>query len=125
MFADFRVHGLKKKGEAPSFCFPVSRWRSVVKAFENARVQPMYAKVREHGAPIQGARLGWKSGKLDEMTAARGMGCGCAGYKMSYLIRRKDIEAWRSIRPIMATIILTRTTMLWMGLPRAATSFVS
>jgi hypothetical protein len=26
-------------------------------------VQPMYAKVREHGAPVQGARLGGKPGK--------------------------------------------------------------
>jgi hypothetical protein len=29
-----------------------------VKALEKGRVQPMYAKVREHGAPVQGARLG-------------------------------------------------------------------
>jgi hypothetical protein len=29
-----------------------------VKALEKFRVQPMYAKVREHGAPVQGARLG-------------------------------------------------------------------
>jgi hypothetical protein len=29
----------------------------VVKALEKGRVQPMYAKVREHGAPVQGARL--------------------------------------------------------------------
>jgi hypothetical protein len=28
-----------------------------VKALEKDRVQPMYAKVREHGAPVQGARL--------------------------------------------------------------------
>jgi hypothetical protein len=26
-------------------------------------VQPMYAKVREHGAPVQGARLGGKPGR--------------------------------------------------------------
>jgi hypothetical protein len=26
-------------------------------------IQPMYAKVREHGAPVQGARLGGKPGK--------------------------------------------------------------
>jgi hypothetical protein len=26
-------------------------------------VQPMYAKVREHGAPVQGARLGGKPEK--------------------------------------------------------------
>jgi hypothetical protein len=30
----------------------------VVKALEKDRFQPMYAKVREHGAPVQGARLG-------------------------------------------------------------------
>jgi hypothetical protein len=34
-----------------------------VKALEKGRVQPMYAKVREHGAPVQGARLGGKPGK--------------------------------------------------------------
>jgi hypothetical protein len=34
-----------------------------VKALEKGRVQPMYAKVREHGAPVQGARLGGKQGK--------------------------------------------------------------
>ena len=33
-------------------------------------VQPMYAKVREHGAPVQGARLGGKpETRMDEMTA--------------------------------------------------------
>jgi hypothetical protein len=30
----------------------------MVKALEKGRVQPMYAKVREHGAPVQGERLG-------------------------------------------------------------------
>jgi hypothetical protein len=35
----------------------------VVKALEKARIQPMYAKVREHGAPVQGARLGGKPEK--------------------------------------------------------------
>jgi hypothetical protein len=34
----------------------------VVKALEKGRLQPMYAKVREHGAPVQGARLGGKPG---------------------------------------------------------------
>jgi hypothetical protein len=29
----------------------------VGKALEKGRLQPMYAKVREHGAPVQGARL--------------------------------------------------------------------
>jgi hypothetical protein len=28
-----------------------------VKALEKGRVQPMYAKVREHGAPVQGQGL--------------------------------------------------------------------
>jgi hypothetical protein len=31
-----------------------------VKALEKGHVQPMYAKVREHGAPVQGARLDGK-----------------------------------------------------------------
>jgi hypothetical protein len=44
-------------GEAPPFSFPVSRYRPVVKALEKGRLQPMYAKVREHGAPVQGATL--------------------------------------------------------------------
>jgi hypothetical protein len=35
----------------------------VVKALEKGRIQPIYAKVREHGAPVQGARLGGKPGK--------------------------------------------------------------
>jgi hypothetical protein len=47
----------------PSFSFPVSRWKPVVKALEKGRLQPMYAKVREHGAPVQGVRLGGKPGK--------------------------------------------------------------
>jgi hypothetical protein len=35
-------------------------------------LQPMYAKVREHGAPVQGARPGGKPAKrLDERTAPR------------------------------------------------------
>jgi hypothetical protein len=29
----------------------------MVKALEKGLIQPMYAKVREHGAPVQGARL--------------------------------------------------------------------
>jgi hypothetical protein len=68
MFADFRVHGLNKMGEAPSFFFPVNMCRPMVKALEKGRVQPMYAKVREHGAPVQGARLGGRPGNylLDE-----------------------------------------------------------
>src|SRR5271170_8364751 len=56
MFADFRVHGLNEMGKAPPFSFPASRCRPVVKALEKGLVQPMYAKVREHGAPVQGAR---------------------------------------------------------------------
>jgi hypothetical protein len=56
MFADFRVHGLNKMGVALPFYFPVSRCRPVVKALEKGLLQPMYAK-REHGAPVQGARL--------------------------------------------------------------------
>jgi hypothetical protein len=63
MFADFRVHGLKNDGRSPPFSFPVSRCTPIVKALEKGRVQPMYAKVREHGAPVQGARLGGKPGK--------------------------------------------------------------
>ena len=62
MFADFRVHGLNKMGEAPSFFFSVSRSRPVVKALEKGHLQPMYAKVREHGAPVQGATLVSKLG---------------------------------------------------------------
>jgi hypothetical protein len=50
---------VEKDGRSPfPFSFPVSRWGPVVKALEKDRVQPMYAKVREHGAPVQGARLG-------------------------------------------------------------------
>src|ERR1700733_383390 len=56
MFADFRVHGLNKMGEAPPFSFPVIRCRPAVKALEKGHVQPMYAKVREHGAPVQPTR---------------------------------------------------------------------
>jgi hypothetical protein len=48
----------RKSGEALSFCFPVSRCSPVVKALEKGCDQRMYAKVREHGAPVQGARLG-------------------------------------------------------------------
>jgi hypothetical protein len=71
MFADFRVHGLNKMGEAHPFSFPVSRCRPAVKALEKGHVQPMYAKVREHGAPVRRARLGGEAGKVeDEMTAA-------------------------------------------------------
>jgi len=51
------------RGEAPPFSFPLSRWRPVVKALEKCRLQPMYAKLREHGAPVQGARLGGKPEK--------------------------------------------------------------
>jgi hypothetical protein len=47
----------RKSGEAPPLSCPVSRWRPIVKALEKGLVQPMYAKVREHGAPVQGARL--------------------------------------------------------------------
>jgi hypothetical protein len=36
----------------------------VVKALEKGRVQPMYAKVREHGAPVQGERLGEEARNL-------------------------------------------------------------
>jgi hypothetical protein len=31
---------------------------------EKGRVQPMYAKVREHGAPVQGERLGEEARNL-------------------------------------------------------------
>ena len=34
-----------------------------LKALEKGRLQPMYAKVREHGAPVQGERLGGKPEK--------------------------------------------------------------
>jgi hypothetical protein len=44
-------------GEAPPFSLPVKSVRPVVKALEKGRLQPMYAKVREHGAPVQGERL--------------------------------------------------------------------
>jgi hypothetical protein len=53
----------RKSGGSPSFFFSLSRCRPVVKALEKARIQPMYAKVREHGAPVQAARLGGKRGK--------------------------------------------------------------
>ena len=53
----------RKSGEALPFSFPVSRCRPVVKELEKARLQPMYAEVREHGAPVQGERLGGKPGK--------------------------------------------------------------
>jgi hypothetical protein len=43
--------------------FPVNRRRPVVKALEKGRVQPMYAKIREQGAPVQGERLGGRPGK--------------------------------------------------------------
>jgi hypothetical protein len=33
MFADFRVHGLNKMGEAPPFSFPIRKCSPVVKAF--------------------------------------------------------------------------------------------
>jgi hypothetical protein len=36
----------------------------VVKALEKDRIQPMYAKVREHGAPVQGVRLVAELSKL-------------------------------------------------------------
>ena len=56
MFADFRVHGLNTTFFQ---CFhhrstPTYRKRKR-KGFAHL-VQPMYAKVREHGAPVQGAR---------------------------------------------------------------------
>jgi hypothetical protein len=53
----------RKSGGSPSFFFPVSRRRPGMKALEKFRVQPMYAKVREHGAPVQGASLGGEPGK--------------------------------------------------------------
>jgi hypothetical protein len=63
MFADFRVHGLKKMGEARPFSFPASSRRPVVKALEKARIQPMYAKVREgHPSRGQGLVASWESG---------------------------------------------------------------
>jgi hypothetical protein len=62
MFADFHVHGLNKMGEALPF-FSASICRPLVKALENGRIQPMYAKIREHGAPVQRARLGGKPGE--------------------------------------------------------------
>ena len=53
----------RKSGGSPPFSFPVSRCTPVVKALEKDRLKPMYAKVREPGAPVQGARLGGKPGK--------------------------------------------------------------
>ena len=70
MFADFRVHGLNKMGEALLFLFPASRCRPVVKALEKGLVQPMYAKVREHGAPVQWARLGGEQESEDAIGAS-------------------------------------------------------
>jgi hypothetical protein len=72
MFADFRVHGLKKMGVVPPFSFPVNRCRPEVKALEKFRVQPMYAKVREHGAPVQGERLGGSPTELKSFTGNEG-----------------------------------------------------
>ncbi len=57
MFADFRVHGLNTTP------FPMLSPSVYTYLQERKRrgfahlVQPMYAKVREHGAPVQGARL--------------------------------------------------------------------
>jgi hypothetical protein len=64
MFADFRVHGLKK------IFFQCFHYRSTPTYRKRKRrgfahlVQPMYAKVREHGAPVQGERLGEEARNL-------------------------------------------------------------
>ena len=56
MFADFRVHGLN------TTFFQCFHYRSSPTYRKRKRkgsahlVQPMYAEVREHGAPVQGAR---------------------------------------------------------------------
>jgi hypothetical protein len=42
----------------------------VVKALEKGLVQPMYAKVREHGAPVQWARLGGEQESEDAIGAS-------------------------------------------------------
>jgi hypothetical protein len=41
----------------------------VLKALEKGLVQPMYAKVREHGAPVQGGGL-VEAGKAEDGMAA-------------------------------------------------------
>src|ERR1700677_4172311 len=72
MFVDFRVHGLNKMGETPLFSFPVIRCSPAVKALEKGHVQPMHAKVREHGAPVQATRLVRKR-EICRTTNARGL----------------------------------------------------
>jgi hypothetical protein len=60
MFADFRVHGLNVT------FFQCFHRRSTPNYRKRKRrgfahlIQPMYAKVHEHGAPVQGARLDGK-----------------------------------------------------------------
>jgi hypothetical protein len=53
--------------------------------------------------------------------------CRLGDYKMGYLNRSKDTEAWRSTRPITSIITLTttRTTMSLADPHHAATFFVS
>jgi hypothetical protein len=56
MFADFRVRGLNDL--FPMLSPPVYTYLQEKKKEGFAHLfQPMYAKVREHGAPVQGARL--------------------------------------------------------------------
>jgi hypothetical protein len=63
MFADFRVRGLSKTFFQcfPRPCTPTYR-KEKGGGFAHL-VQPMYAKVREHGAPVQGERLDGMPGK--------------------------------------------------------------
>jgi hypothetical protein len=59
----------RKSGGSPSFFFPVTRCRTLLKALEKDRIQPMYAKVRDRRAPSRG-KAWWQTGKaVDKMTA--------------------------------------------------------
>jgi hypothetical protein len=70
MFADFRVHGLKKMGEAPPFSFPTNRCGPVVKALEKVVFNPC-TLVRTWGTR-PGGKAWWQAGKVvDEMTAQK------------------------------------------------------
>jgi hypothetical protein len=63
MFADFRVHGLNTTF-SNAFTTGLNLFVGKEKGGGFAHLlQPMYAKAREHGAPVQGTRLAGKPGK--------------------------------------------------------------
>jgi hypothetical protein len=57
MFADFRVHGLNETGEAHPFSFPCKLVHAAGESIGKRSSSTHVRESREHGAPVQGARL--------------------------------------------------------------------